>query len=212
MALTNVYIDGFNLYYRALKNTPYKWLDLAKLCNSLLPSHEIGQIKYFTALVQPRPYDLQADQRQATYIRALETISNLSLYFGTFRTHRKWSMPTNPIQASSGAIEVWNTEEKGTDVNLAAHLLMDGFRNSYEQALLISNDSDFAPVIRMVREELGLPVGVVNPNVNSRSVTPRVLSESATFTRRLRANTIAASQFPDQLIDSIGTITKPVRW
>ena len=212
MALTSVYIDGFNLYYRALKDTPYKWLDLARLCRSLLPTHEVGQIKYFTATIQPRPYDLQADQRQATYIRALETISNLSVHFGTFRTHRKWSMPTDPALASSGVIEVWNTEEKGTDVNLAVHLLMDGFRNRYEQALLISNDSDFAPVIRMVRDELGLPVGVVNPNVNPRSVTPRVITESATFTRRLRANTIAASQFPDRLNDSIGTITKPVRW
>ena len=29
---TNIYIDGFNLYYGCVKDTPYKWLDLAKLC------------------------------------------------------------------------------------------------------------------------------------------------------------------------------------
>ena len=29
--ITNVYIDGFNLYYRALKDTPFRWLDLRKL-------------------------------------------------------------------------------------------------------------------------------------------------------------------------------------
>jgi hypothetical protein len=29
--LTNVYIDGFNLYYGCLKGTPHKWLDLDAL-------------------------------------------------------------------------------------------------------------------------------------------------------------------------------------
>jgi hypothetical protein len=28
-----VYIDGFNLYYGAVKGSPYKWLDLAALCH-----------------------------------------------------------------------------------------------------------------------------------------------------------------------------------
>ena len=80
MALTNFYIDGFNLYYRALRGTPYKWLDLFKLCQSLMPSHQVGQIRYFTTIIQVRPPDLQAAQRQATYIRALETIPNLSVH------------------------------------------------------------------------------------------------------------------------------------
>jgi hypothetical protein len=29
---TNVYVDGFNLYYGCLKGTPYKWLDLDAMC------------------------------------------------------------------------------------------------------------------------------------------------------------------------------------
>ena len=49
--VANVYIDGFNLYYGALKGTPYKWLDLARLCQALLPSDTIQEIKYFTARV-----------------------------------------------------------------------------------------------------------------------------------------------------------------
>jgi hypothetical protein len=51
MAKVNVYIDGFNLYYGALKGTPYKWLDLSRLCQTLLPSDTIHEIKYFTARV-----------------------------------------------------------------------------------------------------------------------------------------------------------------
>ena len=46
---TIVYIDGFNLYYRALKETVYKWLDLGALFQELLPRNDIIGIKYFTA-------------------------------------------------------------------------------------------------------------------------------------------------------------------
>jgi hypothetical protein len=41
MAIVNLYIDGFNLYYGALKRMPYKWLDLGKLAQALLPSDTI---------------------------------------------------------------------------------------------------------------------------------------------------------------------------
>jgi len=34
---TNVYIDGFNFYYGAVKGTPYRWLDFAQFC-AVLPA------------------------------------------------------------------------------------------------------------------------------------------------------------------------------
>ena len=212
MALTSVYIDGFNLYYRALKNTPYKWLDLAKLCNALLPTHTVNQIRYFTASVEGNVNNTGSRNRQRTYIRALETIPSFSVHYGMFRTHRKRALPTTPLPGITGTIEVWNTEEKGTDVNLSSFLLLDGFKGLYEQALVISNDSDFALAIRMVREELGLPVGVVNPNTNPKAATPRVLSDAAPFTRRLRSTTLSNCQFPDKLMDKAGRIEKPLTW
>ena len=37
---TFVYVDGFNLYYGALKGTPFKWLDLVALFEKVLqPRH-----------------------------------------------------------------------------------------------------------------------------------------------------------------------------
>ncbi|MBI4642067.1 MAG: NYN domain-containing protein, partial [Candidatus Tectomicrobia bacterium] len=69
---TYIYIDGFNLYYGALKGTPYKWLNVAELCRQLLhPKHDIQAIKYFTAYVHPRPHDPGQLVRQQTYLRAL---------------------------------------------------------------------------------------------------------------------------------------------
>ena len=51
--LTNVYVDGYNLYYRALKGSLFKWLDLGKLAAELFPEDTIGQVHYFTALISP---------------------------------------------------------------------------------------------------------------------------------------------------------------
>jgi len=46
-----IYIDGFNLYYGAVKNTPWKWLDMEKYFSLLLPDADIQIIKYFTAKI-----------------------------------------------------------------------------------------------------------------------------------------------------------------
>lgn len=82
-----VYIDGFNLYYGALKRTPFKWLNLGELCQLMLPNDTIESIQYFTARVSARPYNQSAPLDQQVYLRALRTIPNLSITFGHFLTH-----------------------------------------------------------------------------------------------------------------------------
>src|SRR5436853_496574 len=44
-------------------------------------------------------------------------------------------------------------EEKETDVNIALHLLNHAYKNSFDCALPISNDSDLAPAVRMLKTE-----------------------------------------------------------
>lgn len=209
---TNFYIDGFNLSYRAVRGTAYQWLDLLRLCQVLAPAQEVNRIRYFTALVEERPNDLRAPIDQIAYIRALETINALTVHFGQFRTRRISRPLVAPIPGYPRTVEVWNTEEKGTDVNLASYLLMDGVDGDYEQALVVSNDADLALPIGMVRDKLKLPVGIVNPNLDPKAFTPRELSDAATFVRRLRLNTLRNCQFPPQLQDSTGIITKPANW
>ena len=206
---TNFYIDGFNLYYIALADRPYRWLDLSKLCSSLVPNHELGRIRYFTAPLRDRPNNPGQRQRQRTYIRALNTIPNLSVHWGQFRTDRKRRQLVEPIPGVGRTVEVIETREKGTDVNLATYLLVDGFRGDYEQAVVVSNDSDLALAIQKARDVIGLPVGVVNPG--PRDPIP-MLRESSTFQRHIRKRTLAECQFPDTLTDDVGTITKPVGW
>lgn len=69
---TTVYIDGFNLYYGALKGSPWKWLDLVLLFETILKRrHDVGRIKYFTARVSDTPNDPSKAMRQDIYLQAL---------------------------------------------------------------------------------------------------------------------------------------------
>ena len=206
MPRTNVYIDGFNLYYGALKNTPYRWLDLAALCRQMLPKDNIQSIKYFTAKVSARPHDPQQPMRQQTYLRALATLPRVSVIYGHFLTHscRMVLTNSNPVQ------KVWvdKTEEKGSDVNIATHLLHDGFTKRFDIAVLITNDSDLQEPVRIVRQVLNLPVGILNPHQRHSCV----LKPQATFMKRIRQSDLAVCQFATPLTDRHGQFHKPPTW
>ena len=70
----------------------------------------------------------------------------------------------DPPDRGRRTVEVIRTEEKGSDVNLATHLLLDGFGARCDAPVAISNDSDLAEPIRVAESELGMTVGVVNPH------------------------------------------------
>lgn len=206
--LTNFYIDGFNLYKGSLQGTPYKWLDFLTLFNRLLPGCHVNRIRYFTALVKATPNDTKKRQRQQTYLRAISTIPNLSVHLGYFQTNPLKMPLARPRSGRSRMVEVVRTEEKGTDVNLASYLLLDAFRNDYEQAVVVSNDADLLTPIKIIQDEFGLSVGVLNPQEKP----SRKLRNAADFYRQIRQGPISASQFPDTLTDAIGTFRKPKCW
>ena len=205
---TNVYIDGFNLYYGALRKTPHRWLDIERLCGFLLPRNEIGQIKYFTALVSARPSDPDQPVRQQTYLRALGTLPKVSVHLGHFLSHEVMMPVAVPLGQPQTYVRVIKTEEKGSDVALATELLNDAHMDKFEVAVLITNDSDLLPPIKIVRYQLGKKVGVLNPHPNpSRALLPHI-----DFIKKIRAGAVAASQFPPILTDAQGKFTKPAAW
>jgi len=205
---THVYIDAFNLYYGCLRNTPYRWLDILKLAQTLLPNDEIDAIKYFTARVSARPDDPDKPIRQQTYLRALRTLPNLSIIEGHFLTHVVSMRLADPIPGQSPYVRVIKTEEKGSDVNLAAHLLHDGHLDRYELAVVVSNDSDLLSPIQIVASELKLQVGLFNPHQHP----SRELIEHALFVKNIRKGVLSMSQFPSHLSDEHGTFHKPPSW
>src|SRR5882724_4375272 len=89
IAMTRVisYIDGFNLYF-GLKSRGwerYFWLDVQALSAHLLKTDQtLVHTKYFTSRIGA-PADKV--KRQNTYIEAIETLQDVSLYFGQYQTH-----------------------------------------------------------------------------------------------------------------------------
>jgi hypothetical protein len=193
--ITNVYVDGFNLYYGCLRGTPHRWLDIDAPCRRLFPHDNIHRIRYFTARVSGRNGDPQAPQRQQFYLRTPATIPHLTVHLGHFLTHPTRMPLANPKPDGPQTVQVIKTEEKGSDVNLASYLLLDGFRQDFETGVVISNDSDLKEPIAIVQRELSLAVGVVNPHPASR----RSRAFAPDFFKQIREKDLTLCQFPPTL-------------
>ena len=210
---TYIYIDGFNFYYGAVKDTPYKWLDFKKLFGYLLDtSHQIISIKYFTAIVTGK-IDPDQPVRQKTYIRALKKyIPEISVYYGKFLSHNVFKPLAYPINKNLFGknikfVNVIKTEEKGSDVNLSVQLLNDAWLDLHDCAVIVSNDSDLSESLRLVKELHKKKIGLITPGKIHPS---RELLKYSDFTKRVRKGVLAASQLPDLIPGT--TIHKPAVW
>lgn len=112
-------------------------------------------------------------------------------------------------QPASNAVKalVHAMEEKGSDVNLASHLINDGWAGRYESAVVISNDTDLVEPIRIVVEELKKPVTLLCPSPFGAA---KPLAAVATHVRHIHAAHLKASLFPDTLPGT--KIVKPASW
>lgn len=204
---TVIYVDGFNLYYRTLKNTPYKWLNLNVLFKNILnESNEIELIRYFTARVSGKK-DPNQPRRQQIYLEALTTIPYLSIHYGNFLVKQN----RRPISGSNPQRFVWvdNFEEKGSDVNLASYLIHDGWKDLYDVAVVVTSDTDLVEPIKLVSQDLEKTVGIISPSKSC----PKGLESVADFRKHIRKAHLKKSLFPDTLTTSNGKkIQKPDTW
>lgn len=87
------------------------------------------------------------------------------------------SHPQWPLMVQDGAEQdvpdarfmasVARREEKGSDVNVASHLLIDVLTRAVEAAVVVSNDSDLAYPVAFARGRV--PIGLVNPTKGYRA-------------------------------------------
>jgi uncharacterized LabA/DUF88 family protein len=223
---TNLYVDGFNLYYGAAKHTHLKWVNVIALAEAVLPGLQVNRTRYFTAMVKSSPADPQQAQRQQTYIRALLTLPNLTVHYGRYQNTK---VTARLCQPPPDTVRVHKTEEKGTDVNIATYMLVDAFRNDCDQLVVVTNDSDLAEPIRIINFELNLKVIVLNPHSqdtvarkNARNGGNQIarpsydLKKAASLVKDMRSHGnhchMAQAQLPHVLHDSVGTITIPASW
>ena len=255
---TRVYVDGFNLYYGALKGTPFKWLDPVRLTALLIPQDcVVDRLRYFTARVSGK-LDPGAPARQQTYLKALATLPEVELHYGRFLAKTAWrplanlpvaekridtpqpitlpegnyrvhgrqpqTLPVSFYPGRRGArkgehpahrppicdaviAEFHTMEEKGSDVNLGCHLLNDAWKDLFEAAVVISNDTDLVVPIRMVTEEQERRVFVACPG--RWQIAPQ-LRQVASHVRHIRPAMLKNAQFPDTLPGTV--IAKPKGW
>ena len=227
--ITYVYIDGFNLYYGALKGTLFKWLDPKLLCQNILPgNYKIESILYCTARVKNTLEDPTVRKRQHMYTRALEAyIPELDIAYGDFRKRTtseelKLTEPpivpiippiiTTDLQLDTAfppiSVTTSRWEEKMSDVNLATNLVNDANRDKFECAVVISNDSDLAAALRITKNECKREVWVLNPDRTG--AASKHLKQYANHFRNIRQGTLARSQLPNPIPSS--NLWKPDAW
>jgi hypothetical protein len=219
-----VYFDGFNFYYGCFRSgrsqawRACRWLDLEAFCAGMFPNFEIQKIRYFTARIAPSPLDPGAELRQAECFRALATLSKVTIHEGTFSVMRKERYLADPalriptLQKPHEKVSVLVNEEKGSDVSLATYLVADAFRDNFDVAIVISNDSDLYEPLRIVADEkeLNKPVLLVNPH--PRNVAYRLQQIPGVQYWKMTLNKLQNAQLPDRLTDASGEILKPESW
>lgn len=202
-----LYVDGFNLYYGALKDTPYKWLNPLQLGRLVYPNFDVMAVRYCSAAVSARPSDPQQPLRQSLYFRALATVPEISVTLGTFLVSTP-RMLEHPPTVPPRFVQVVKTEEKGSDVNLATHLLCDAYENLFDIAIVVTNDSDLVMPIHQVRTRLGKKVFLLCP----RERASFELRQNVDGVRHIRSGVLGAAQFPATLTDINGNFSKPSHW
>jgi uncharacterized LabA/DUF88 family protein len=169
----------------------WRWLDLRAMATALVSSQSTWQtptiehLVYCTARISGAS-NPEGQREQDVYLRALKRSGSVDLIAYGKYVNRVATAPLatpakngRPVLTTSSwpvmvrdsnetdvpdatfMASVARREEKGSDVNVASHLLIDTLSGKIDAAVVVSNDSDLAFPIRHVRDRI--PVGLVNP-------------------------------------------------
>lgn len=183
------------------------------------PSAHIDQSIYLDALELSGSVDLIAEGRYVSWAKEEPLVAAAP---GTYRpplydlSDETWDSRL-PIRvrnlggAEGAAVTacIRKREEKGSDVNVAAHLLFDVLTGAVDGAVVVSNDSDLELPLRMARQRV--PVGTVNPSPNPTAGAPKGRPDDGVgrhWWRRLVAADFRAAQLPD----FVQHARKPAEW
>lgn len=115
----------------------------------------------------------------------------------------------NAVNGATFMVSYAHREEKGSDVNVASHLLVDVLSRQVDAAVVISNDSDLRFPVQIARDHV--PVGVVNPSRNHLAGALRGQASDGVgrhWWRQLTAGDLVQHQLPNPA----GSYSRPVGW
>jgi len=208
----------------------WRWLDVRQLAETLLSPRQdwadaqASRVVYCTARVDARS-NASAQRDQDIYLKALIAHGSVDyIEYGAYVARTKKALLANadskgrPVPVTSQwpvmvrdaqgndvrqaqfVVQVMNMEEKGSDVNVATHLLIDVMRGDVDAALVISNDSDLRLPIQEARRVV--PVAVVNPGKGPLAGAlsgERSEGVGQHWWQQLTSSDIYASQLPEQV-------------
>jgi hypothetical protein len=188
----NLYYGGRGLLGKGTAG--WRWLDLRALGARLVANHSmwagvtIERVVYCTAVISGADNPV-GNREQDVYLRALKRAHiadqiELGTYVRQVKTaplatedRRKRPVITHPawpVMVKDGTgqddpqaqffVSIARREENGSDVNVAAHLLIDILEQRVDAAVVIRNDSDLKFAVDEARKRV--PVGLVNPSKN----------------------------------------------
>lgn len=215
---TIVYIDGYNLYYGALRHTAYKWLDIYHLFKThiLLPETELLEVRYYTAPVLGSLCDDPASpQRQRQYLQALRKIhpQHIHIIEGKLIKGCATLRLVDPIPEwpELKKVKVSTLTEKKTDVNIAADMVANACLNRVEQVVLCSNDSDMEGALKTIRQQCpAVRIGLVAPTSSPERHISHDLRQYAHWIKTLNSDDLAQSQLPKKIPGT--SIKRPETW
>ena len=142
MVRASVYIDGANLLYglRSLNRryTDFKF-DFEKFVKKITSGKELVQVYYYNA-----PLKLTKDP---------ELAKQQQRFFSRLRNTDKFNVVLCKRQRRTNVDGKESFTIKGDDIYLAIDMLRDAYENRYDDAILISGDGDFAPLVVYVRQK-----------------------------------------------------------
>jgi uncharacterized LabA/DUF88 family protein len=229
---TAVYIDGYNLYYGRLRGTPFKWLDVIQLFQTILAQRDQNEhltfVKFFTApaLATFATHGTASVEAQSAYQRALKAKYGacFEIIYGNHSFDKNGALLPNFVFGQpydrTNRVRVWKLEEKKTDVNLALSMYRDVCKGRCDRIILVSNDGDAEPALAAIREDF--------PKVMIDVVMPiRPLAIGAVMHRRasgslsnladwtvacLTDDQLRQAQLPEKVPTKKKTILKPSHW
>ncbi len=99
-----------------------------------------------------------------------------------------------------------------TDVNMALALVSLAYQNKYDRAFLITNDSDQAPAIRMVRNLF--PIKKITPIVPPHYRHSNELIQASSDKAKITIDHLKCCLLPETVLDAGGNliVTRPLEY
>jgi uncharacterized LabA/DUF88 family protein len=140
---TIVLIDGQNLFHLARiawssgPSSPYAWpsYDVERLAQALAartPGRSLAEVRFYTGVPDP-------------------AVGPRQMFWHAFWSNKLGYLKSRGIHVYRGKVSAAG-QEKGVDVSLAVDLVRATYERRYEAAMIVSQDSDFGPAVRLAKE------------------------------------------------------------